>query len=264
MGTKAKQQPAAPAPQDELVSIVIPVHNAEKYLRRTVESVLAQSYKNFELLLVEDASTDGSAALMKELAAEDTRIRTLVNEGKHGAANARNAGIDTAKGRYLAFLDADDLWLEEKLKRTLRFMKKQDASFVFTSYEFGDENAKGTGKVVHAPSSLDYAHALSRTVIFTSTVLLDLKKLGRRIVHMPDVESEDTACWWQILRSGVTARGLDARLVVYRRPAHSLSSNKFKAVQRIWRLYRKQEKLNPFRSFFYLCGWAWRASVRRM
>ncbi|MBR5422137.1 MAG: glycosyltransferase family 2 protein [Lachnospiraceae bacterium] len=249
---------------EELVSIVIPVHNAEKYLEQTVESVLAQSYKDYELILVDDASSDGSAALMKELAAKDKRIRLLSNEGPHGAAHARNCGIDAAKGRYLAFLDADDLWLPEKLKRTLRFLKKQDASFVFTGYEFGDENAQGTGKVVHVPSSLDYEHALSRTVIFTSTVLLDMKRLGKKIVHMPDVESEDTACWWQILKSGVSARGLDARLVIYRRPAASLSSNKMVAVKRIWKLYRQQEKLGLIKSVGCLLGWAWRATARRL
>ena len=249
---------------EELVSIVIPVHNAEKYLEQTVDSVLQQSYGDYELILVEDGSTDGSAELIRRLAKKDKRIRTITNGEPHGACHARNKGIQAAKGRYLAYLDADDLWHKEKLKRTLRFLKKEDASFVFTNYEFGDENAKGTGKVVHVPSSLDYKHALTRTVIFTSTVMLDMKKLGKRIILMPDIPSEDTACWWQILKSGVSARGLNANLVTYRRPANSLSSNKVEAIRRIWKLYRQQEGLNVFVSFFCLCGWAWRATARRI
>ena len=246
------------------VSIVMPVHNAEAVLEETVKSVLAQSFGDYELIMVEDNSNDGSLRLMKELASKDARIRVLVNEGEHGAAHARNLGIKAAQGRYLAYIDADDIWHADKLKKTLRFLKKRDASFVFTAYEFGDENAKGTGRIVRVPPVLDYAHALSRTIIFTSTVMLDLKKLGKELVYMPAVPSEDTASWWRILRSGVNACGLNENLVTYRRAGKSLSSNKLVAVKRIWFLYRKQAHLSLPRSIICMFGWGVRAVLRRI
>ncbi|MBR3734445.1 MAG: glycosyltransferase family 2 protein [Lachnospiraceae bacterium] len=246
------------------VSIVMPVHNAEAVLEETVRSVLEQSFGDYELIMVEDNSSDGSLRLMRRLAEEDKRIRVLVNDGEHGAALARNLGIKAAAGRYLTYLDADDIWRKDKLKKTLRFMKERGASFVFTAYEFGDENAKGTGRVVHVPPVLDYAHALTRTIIFTSTVMLDLEKLGKKKVLMPPVPSEDTASWWRILRSGTDAYGLDENLVIYRRAGKSLSSNKMVAVKRIWYLYRKQARLSIPRSMLCMFGWGWRALARRI
>ena len=247
-----------------LISIVIPVHNAEQFIEKTVRSVQAQTEQDFELLLVEDGSTDGSAQVLETLAAEDARIRVLVNGEPHGACHARNCGIREAKGRYLAFLDADDLWQPEKLAKSLVYMKETDGAFVFTSYEFGDREAKGTGKIVHVPEQLTYRQALPRTVIFTSTVVFDLTKLQKEQIYMPEITSEDTATWWNILRSGVTAYGLDENLVTYRRAGKSLSSNKLEAIRRIWILYRKNEKLGILPGLYYLCGWAVRAVARRV
>ena len=246
------------------VSIVMPVHNAGAVLKETVQSVLDQSFGDYELIMVEDNSSDESLELMQRLSASDERIRVLVNNKEHGAAHARNLGIKAARGRYLAYLDADDIWQKDKLLKTLRFLRKHGASFVFTAYEFGNEKAEGTGKIVHVPRMLDYSHALTRTVIFTSTVMLDLKKLGKKRVLMPDIPSEDTASWWKILRSGVTAYGLDENLVVYRRAGRSLSSNKIVAVKRIWDLYRKREHLSIPLSLCCMIGWGWRATVRRI
>ncbi|MBO6208544.1 MAG: glycosyltransferase family 2 protein [Lachnospiraceae bacterium] len=246
------------------VSIVIPVHNAEQYIEQTVRSVEAQTEQDFELLLVEDGSNDASAQILKKLAAEDVRIRVLVNGEPHGACHARNCGIREAKGRYLAFLDADDLWLPEKLAKSLAYMKEKDGAFVFTAYEFGDREANGTGKIVHVPEHLTYRQALPRTVIFTSTVVFDLTRLRKEQIYMPEITSEDTATWWNILRSGVTAYGLDENLVTYRRAGKSLSSNKLEAIRRIWILYRKNEKLGILPSLYYLCGWAVRAVARRL
>ncbi len=250
---------------EEKVSIVVPVHNAAAYLKETVASVLAQTYGDWELLLVDDHSTDGSREIMERLAAGDGRFRLLSQAaGVCGAAQARNLGVSRARGRYLAFLDADDVWRPEKLSCQMDFLRREKAAFTFTSYEFGDENAQGTGKVVHAPHRLSYRQALSRTVIFTSTVLIDRSKVPEELLRMPDVASEDTATWWQILRAGYPACGLDEVLTVYRRPGKSLSSNKAVAVRRIWNLYRKREGLSLLSSAAHLCGWAWRAAARRL
>ena len=247
-----------------LVSIVIPVHNAEQYIRETVRSVQAQTQQDFELLLVEDGSRDASAQILDKLAAEDPRIRVFTNGEPHGACHARNLGIREAKGRYLAFLDADDLWRPEKLEKSLARLRETDGAFLFTAYEFGDHEAKGTGKIVHVPAQLTYKQALPRTIIFTSTVVFDLTKLKKKQIFMPQITSEDTATWWNILRSGVIAYGLDENLVIYRRAGKSLSSNKLEAIRRIWILYRRHEKLGILPSLYYLCGWAVRAVARRL
>ncbi len=249
----------------EIVSIVIPVYNAAAYLEKTVEMVQKQTFSSWELLLVDDHSADESAGIAAKLAKEDERIRLLSQkEGIKGAANARNLGTSQAKGRYLAFLDADDVWRADKLEKELAYLKEKDAAFVFTAYEFGDENAVGTGKIVHVPERLSYQKALSRTVIFTSTVLFDREKIPDELLYMPDVKSEDTAAWWRILRSGYTAWGLDENLAVYRRPKKSLSSNKAAALSRIWNLYRKQEGLSVIKSAWYFSFWAIRATLRRL
>ncbi len=256
----------------ELISIIVPVYNAGKYIEETIHMVEKQTFGSWELILVEDHSTDDTREIIqKYLDRRSSRnhekageIRLIVKEKNEGAAIARNVGIDAAKGRYIAFLDADDIWMPDKLEKELAFMKEKQAAFVCTAYEFGDEKARGTGKIVHVPPVLTYKKALSRTVIFTTTVMLDTEKTGKELIHMPVVKSEDTALWWKILKSGFCAYGLDEVLAIYRRPAKSLSSNKMEAVRRIWYLYRKQEGLSFWYSAFHFVFWAYRAARRRM
>ena len=161
-------------------------------------------------------------------------------------------------------LDADDVWEMDKLEKQIAFMEKTGAAFSFHSYEFGDEKARPTGKIVHAPATLNFRQALSRTVIFTSTVMFDTENIDMEIIHMPMVPSEDTATWWRILKSGITAYGLDENLTIYRRPPKSLSSNKLIAMERIWFLYRNIANLSVLESLFYFGGWAVRATLRRL
>ena len=251
----------------EMVSIIVPVYRAEPYIAETIEMVKRQTYKNWELILVDDCSPDNSAQVIEReiaQAAEDTRIRLIRKEKNEGAASARNTGIDAAKGRYIAFLDADDIWMPDKLEKELAFMEDKQVAFAFTAYEFGDENAKGTGKIVNVPERLTYRKALSRTIIFTTTVIFDTAKISKEQIHMPLVASEDTATWWKVLRQGYVAYGLNEVLAIYRRPAKSLSSNKFVAMQRIWNLYRKEEKLSLPVSAFCFFFWAMRATLRRI
>lgn len=258
--------------QDEWISIIVPVYNAGEYIEETLRMVDAQTFSKWELILVDDCSKDNSCQVIEDYLArrgkreskEGRKIRLIRKQKNEGAARARNTGIDEATGRYIAFLDADDIWMPDKLKKELAFMKEKDAAFVCTSYEFGDEKAKGTGRIVHVPETMTYKQALSRTVIFTTTVLLDTQKTGKELVHMPVVKSEDTALWWKILRSGFVVYGLDEILAIYRRPARSLSSNKWEAIKRIWYLYRKQERLSFFYSAYNFIFWAFRATIRRI
>ena len=292
----------------ELVSIIVPVYRAAAYIVETIVMVEAQTWQDWELILVDDCSPDNSAEVIRNtlrkqagwdnaarqscegvqaevlmdadgqaevLTAAGVRTEMFTGAGgqpvmllqkqkNEGAARARNTGLDAAQGRYIAFLDADDVWYPEKLEREMRFMRQKEAGFVFTAYEFGDSQARPTGRVVHVPERLTYRQALSRTVIFTTTVLFDRKRIPDRLLRMPAVASEDTATWWQILREGYTAWGLNEVLAVYRRPAKSLSSNKAEAVRRIWNLYRRQEKLSVAASAGYFIMWAYRATKRRI
>ncbi|MCR5093548.1 MAG: glycosyltransferase [Lachnospiraceae bacterium] len=272
------------------VSIVVPMYNAAAYIRETMLSVFAQSLRDWELIIVDDASTDHSSEIVKKTAQEaeiplynrpllerdenpwerqESMKRTgevillRLREGR-GAAGARNIGIRAAAGKFLAFLDADDIWLPEKLFLQTSFIRDQKAAFGFTAYEFGDEFADRTGKVVHVPPVLDFRHALTRTIIFTSTVMFDLNKITKDEILMEKIESEDTATWWRILMGGRNAYGLDSVLTIYRRPAGSLSSNKVVAVKRIWNLYRKVAGLGRVKSLFCTIGWAFHATLRRI
>ncbi len=248
-----------------MVSIIVPVYNAKNYIKEAIEMVSAQTYKDWELILVDDASSDGSADYIDELiAGQGKRIRLIRKDKNEGAAMARNTGIDAALGRYIAFLDADDVWRPDKLEKQIAFMERTGAAFSFHAYEFGDEMARPTGKVVHVPEVLTFRQALSRTIIFTTTVMFDTEKIDMEIIHMPKVPSEDTATWWRILKSGIVAHGLDENLAIYRRPAKSLSSNKFVALERIWFLYRNIADLSVLESLFYFGGWAIRATLRRL
>ena len=246
-----------------LVSIVVPVFNAEKYLAKTIKSVLGQTYQNWELILVNDQSKDASTEAAKPFL-KDKRIHWVDLAKNSGAAKARNKGIDLANGDFIAFLDADDLWMKSKLADQLKFMLDKDCAFSFTSYEFADAEGHPNGKKAIVPASLTYKQALKNTTIFTSTVMLSLTKLSKKDIKMPSVPSEDTATWWQILKKIPCAYGLPKVLSYYRRSGGTLSSNKLEAIRRIWNLYRKVENLNPLQSAYNFCFYAVNAVRRRV
>lgn len=247
------------------VSIIVPVYNAEKYIEETVASVEAQTFADWELLLVEDGSADGSRQTVERMLAKkgDERIHLIVQENA-GAAAARNHGLAQASGRYIAFLDADDLWSPDKLEKQLALMEEKKAGFSFTGYEFADENGRGTGKIVCVPETITYRQALQNTTIFTSTVMFDTAVIPKDGLRMPQVKSEDTALWFKVLRGGLTAYGLNENLVRYRRVEGSLSANKFEAMRRIWNLYRREEGLSVPYSCYNFFFWAVRAVKRRI
>lgn len=247
---------------DEIISIVVPVYNCEKFIEETITSVLNQTYKDFELILVNDCSTDKSVDKIKSFS--DARIRLIEQETNQGAYAARNRGVKEARGRYIAFLDADDIWEPVKLEHELTFMEEEDAGFVFSGYEFADENGVGNGAIVKVPHTISFKQALRNTTIFTSTVLIDRTKIPEDLVLMPNIKSEDTATWWRILKAGNTGYGLNENLVKYRRSAGTLSANKLAAIKRIWRLYRDIAELSVISSVFNFVCWAITAVLRRI
>ena len=244
------------------ISIIVPVYNAEKFIKETIRSVLSQTKQEWELLLVDDCSTDSSASIIESF--DDDRIRLIKMEDNLGAYAARNRGVKEAEGRYIAFLDADDLWEPEKLEHEYAFMTERNAGFVFTGYEFADENGVGKGSIVKVPETLPYKKALHNTTIFTSTVMIDRNIIPDDLIMMPNIKSEDTATWWNILRAGYTAYGLNENLVRYRRVKGTLSSNKLEAQRRIWRLLRDIAGLNLIQSAWHFCLWAVLAVYRRL
>ena len=252
---------------NEQVSIVVPVYNVAEYIAETIHMVEQQTYTNWELILVEDCSTDNSYERIKERirkSAHADKIHLIRQSRNGGAARARNTGVNAARGRYIAYLDADDVWLASKLEEQLLFMKQKSAAFSFTSYEYGDERARPTGRIVHVPGKLNFKKALSQTVIFTSTVMFDTWHMDKNLIRMPEIGSEDTATWWKILKTGITAYGMDRVLTVYRRSANSLSANKVVAVQRLWNLLRRVAGFGTLLSAWYLMRWAFHATTRRV
>jgi len=247
------------------VSIVTPVYKAKEFIVNTMDSVRSQSFEDWELLLVDDASPDDSAEVIETYLKRtgDTRIRLIRMPENSGAATARNLAVEQARGRYIAYMDADDLWESQKLTRQIAFMKEKQAAFSFTGYEFADEEGRGMGIIVRVPETLNYKQALKNTTIFTSTVMFDTDRISKDKLVMPLIKSEDTALWWSILRGGYIAYGLNENLVRYRRSASTLSSDKIEAVRRIWNLYR-YEGLSIPASAWNFCFWGFRAVMRRL
>lgn len=245
------------------VSIIIPVYNAEKFLKRAVDSILAQTIGEWEILLVDDGSKDKSREVMESYS--DERIRCFFCEQNAGPARARNIGLKNATGQYIAFLDADDFWRPDKLQKQLEFMEKNKYPFSFTSYEFADENARGSGVIAHAPHKVDYKEILKSSTIAPSTAILDRNKIDTSLIYMPeDVRLEDAATWMQILKTGTYAYGLDEVLTIYCRHKGAYSGNKLDAVWGKWKLYRRVENFSVIKSAYYVLINTWAAVMRRI
>lgn len=246
-----------------LVSIVMPAHNAADFIDDAIHSVLGQTYENWELLVVDDASTDKTLEVVKQFG--DARIRVISCKCNGGAAKARNRGIRAARGAALCFIDADDLWQPGKLAAQLEFMKEKDAAFVFASYVFADKKGRPNGKVVRVPETITYRQALRNTTIWTSTVMFDMRKLSKKDVEMPDVRrGQDTATWWKVLKKVDKAYGMWEVMAIYRRSEKTLSSNKITALKRTWNLYRNVEHLNLFKSWHCFAWYLFNAVRRRV
>ncbi|UFU02225.1 glycosyltransferase [Ruania suaedae] len=243
-----------------LVSVIMPVHDAVATVGAAIRSVQEQSHTDWELLITDDASTDGSWDLVQRLAEEDSRIKPARAEVSGGAARARNAAIDRAAGSYVAFLDADDQWLPRKLARQLAFAADTAAPLTFTAYykvaaDFEGEAGQfaPNDRVVHAPPQLDYRAMLRQNHIGCLTAMYDVGALGLR--RMPDLRKrQDYGLWLSILREGGSAHGLDEPLALYReaRPGSLSGGSRLRLVRYNWQLYREIEGLSLPRSVWAL------------
>lgn len=249
--------------ENDLVSVIMPSYNSAKFIRESIESVKRQTYSNWELLVTDDCSKDESAALVAAMAAQEPRIRLFSLKHNAGPAEARNHSLCHARGRYIAFLDSDDLWHAEKLEKQLSFMKQHHHAFTATDYNTIREDGTPLNRIVRIPSRLDYRHYLSNTIIGCLTVIVDRQQVGE--FRMPDIRSsQDMALWLLIMRRGFEVYGLNEVLSTYRLVSNSNTAKKWKAAKNVWRVYRRCEHLSVCRSAYHFIGYAFHAALKRM
>lgn len=243
-----------------LVSIITPSYNSSSFIGKTIESVLSQSYQNWELIIIDDCSTDASVNIIKEYCETDSRIKLICLKENSGAAVARNTGIQYAKGRFIAFLDSDDSWAQQKLERQINFMLKNNYAFTYTSYQKVNEDGICIGEM-HIPEKVNYRQLLKTCVIGCLTVMYDIERIGK--VEFPLIRKrQDFALWLKILKSEKYAYGLQENLANYTIRSDSISANKFKAAQYNWYLYRRIEKLSFFVAFYYFTHYVVKGLLR--
>lgn len=238
------------------VSVITPVYNVEKYLDRTLQSVFAQTYKDIEIILVDDQSKDESVEIIKKYQKTHPEIVYYLQPKNMGAGFARNKALELARGQYVAFLDADDIWKPTKIERQIKFLKKRHGSFCFTAIEMidGDDKViKGKRKV---EPEIDYKFLLSNTMIPTSGVLIDRTIKGDFRMHLRR-GGQDYATWLRLLRDGTKAYGINEALVGYRIDGDSLSSNKLKSIKQIWEIQTQDEGINRIVAGWHIIKWCW-------
>lgn len=241
------------------VSIITPAYHAAAFLEETVRSVQAQTFSDWEMILVDDCSGDDTYAIAKRLSEEDNRIRVLRNEKNSGVAEARNKALDAATGEYIAFLDADDLWLPQKLEKQLAFMEAGQYVLTYTNYQkFNSDTGERERKVIRAPASMTAERIYGDTSIGCLTVMVNRGRSGP--FHMPPLgHTEDNITWQSILARGFTAYRLDEVLSLYREGNSSLTSGKKKAARQQWQTYRAYYGFSVAKSAFYFAQYAFHA-----
>ncbi len=247
--------------KEDLVSIITPTYNSAKFIGETIESVLKQSYENWEMIIIDDCSTDNTKEIIEKYAAIDERIKYYILDKNYGAAIARTKAMELASGKYIAFLDSDDLWYEDKLEKQISFMKRNSYNFVCTAYEQIDEEGRNLGRVFWPKAKADYNKILLSCPVGNSTVMYNVEKLGK--FSVPNIRKRnDDALWLQILKKERYIYGMPEVLAKYRVRRDSLSSNKVELIKYHWQLYRDIEHLSIFRSVFHICFWVFLKLLR--
>lgn len=244
------------------VSIVTPTFNSALLITQAIESVQAQTFSDWEMIIVDDYSIDDTCTVVRRYIASDSRIRLISKAENGGPATARNTALKSAKGRYIAFLDSDDLWLPTKLQHQLDFMAEKNAALSYTLYRRFTENSDLPGGIINLPNSFTYHGLLKNTGIAGClTIIIDTEQTGS--VEMTLVHHEDYALWLSLLKRGFVAHGLQVDLARYRVSNTSVSGNKIKSASWVWNIYRNIEKLSiPYAAWCFL-NYGWRAYQRR-
>ena len=239
-----------------LVSVITPVYNAEQHIGKMLDSVLKQTYKNIEIILVDDQSKDKSANIIKQYQDIHSEITYYLQPKNLGAGHARNKALELARGQYVAFLDADDIWHPQKIEKQITLMQEKKAGFCFTAIEMIDGNDKVIKGKRKIKEEIDYNFLLTNTIIPTSGVMIDRTVKGdiRMSVRRG---GQDYATWLRLLRDGSKAYGVDDALVRYRINGDSLSSNKLKSISQIWEIQTQDEKINQIIVLCHIVRWCW-------
>lgn len=246
---------------DYLVSIIVPTYNACEYIQQTISSVLFQTYHNWELLIIDDCSSDNTISIVKEFAESNPRIRYFsTNQNTGSPSQPRNIGIEQAKGDYIAFLDSDDIWLPNKLEEQLAFMQEYGYDFVYSNYEKMSWDGKREQRIVKVKGSASYKDILKTNEIPCLTVLLRRELLND--VRFKSVPDEDCVCWLDILKKGYKAYNTGKVHAVYREAKQSRSSNKFKMFKERWYILRDIEKVSFVPAVYYLTIYAFRGLAK--
>ena len=247
-----------------VVSVITGAYNCSAYVGEAYDSLCQQSFSDWEWIVVDDASTDGTLGILESIANNDARVRILVNKTNLGAAGSRNRALGEANGEFLAFLDADDRWLPEKLTRQLDFMRSKNAVASFTAYRVISSDGFSTGKIIDesAKQEISYAQALrKRATIGCSTVML--AKAAVKDARMPNLRTgQDYAYWLKLMRSGILFHHFPVPLTEYRITPNSISRNKVRKAMRQWEIYRKVEELSFLYAAWNFCFYAIRAVIR--
>lgn len=236
----------------DLVSIITPNYNSGKFLEQTIEQVFSQTYTNWEMIIVDDCSTDRSYEIAQQYGENDLRFKFIRMEKNSGAAICRNKAIELAKGEYIAFLDSDDVWLPEKLEKQIRFMKAKDCDFSFSEYEHIDENGKSLGVKAKVINRLTYWKLMLHTFTGCLTVMYNQQRIGK--IYGPNVKrNEDKALFLKVLKKTKKACGIKEVLALYRISGNSASRKKIKLIKPYIEILHKHEGLNYLLSWIFLC-----------
>ena len=238
----------------ELVSIITPAYNSKKFIEDAIESVIAQSYQNWEMIIVDDASTDESIEIIQKYVNIEYRIVLFSNDKNLGASESRNLAIREAKGNYIAFLDSDDIWLPNKLEKQIGLMEKEKIAMSYSNYETINKDGFVTGRFL-APLKITYQDMLKTSYIGTLTTIYSVRKLGK--IYFINIGHEDYVLKLEILKKIDYAIGIDEVLAQYRITENSLSSNKLKSALWQWNIYRNIEKISILKSIGYFISYTY-------
>lgn len=236
--------------KNNLVSIIMPSYNSSRYIEDSIKSIVTQSYKNWELLIIDDGSTDESVNIIMNFCKTDKRIKLYKNRVNKGVSKTRNLGIDKAKGNWIAFLDSDDIWEKTKLQKQIDFYKKTGSGFIFTGAKYIDENGQLYKGVFEIPEIVSYKNLLSQNVITCSSVLIKRDIIGEHKMERDDIH-EDFAFWLKILKEVNYAYGINEQLLIYRICKNSKSGNKIKSLIMAYKTY-KYMGINSIVAVFYM------------
>jgi teichuronic acid biosynthesis glycosyltransferase TuaG len=244
-----------------LVSIITPTYNSEKFITETIQSVQNQTYKNWEMLIVDDCSSDKTVAIIQQFMEDDHRIHLIRLNKNSGASKARNKAINEVKGDFMTFLDADDIWFPDFIENSIATIQETGIPFVFSSYRRSNEKLEFVYSDFIVPQKVTYTDILKTNSISCLTAFIDVKKLGVKL--MPDIRKrQDMGLWLKYLKEIPFAYGIQEPKAIYRIRENSLSRDKKKLLKYQWQFYRDVEKLSIFESMYYMVQWMVRGFLK--